>query len=242
MSHSHALAEFSCGLDLEHVPAEVVANARLRVLDTVGVCLASVGMEYADAIDFKPYPCGHISHPYMDCARELRSQHKLRPEDIAAVELRVPTHAVPILCEPLADKQQPASAYAARFSLPYSVAVVFALGRAGIDEFSEERIRDPEVLALAARTSYVVDDTLPFPQAFPGWVRIRLRDGREFERRMDASRGSRELPMSAAELYEKFSANVARCLPAASARAIWEAGISAERLGDINEFTRLLAG
>ena len=204
---------------------------------------AGLGREWETLnIDFKPYPCGHLSHPYMDCARDLRSQHKLRPGDIAAVELRVPTHAVSILCEPLADKQRPASAYAARFSLPYSVAVVFALGHAGIDEFSEERIRDPEVLALAARTSYVVDDTLPFPQAFPGWVRIRLRDGRELERRMDASRGSREIPMSTDEFYQKFSANVERCLPSASARPIWEAGNRAEQLRDINEFTRLVAG
>src|ERR1043166_3277636 len=73
-------------------------------------------------MDFKPYPCGHISHPYMDCARQLRSQHNLSPGDIAAVELRVPSGAVPIVCEPLADKLKPASSYAACFSAPYRVA------------------------------------------------------------------------------------------------------------------------
>ena len=50
MSLSQALAEFAVRLNFEDVPAEVVANARLRLLDTVGACPASVGMQYADAV------------------------------------------------------------------------------------------------------------------------------------------------------------------------------------------------
>lgn len=191
-------------------------------------------------IDFKPYPCGHISHPYMDCARALRLQHQFTARDIDAIELRVAPAAVPIVCEPLADKLRPASSYAACFSLPYAVAVVLACGRAGIDEFSEQRIRDSEVLALTARIHYVADATLPFPRSFPGWIKIRLRDGRELEQRMNASRGSREHPMSSAELEEKFSANAVRCLPLPSASAIWDAGTRLDQLGDISDFTRLL--
>ena len=176
----------------------------------------------------------------MDCARDLRARYNLEPDDIESIELRVPPAAVPILCEPRADKLRPQNAYAARFSLPYAVAVVLLLGRAGIDEFSEERIRDAQVLALAARTRYVVDESLPFPQAFPGWVKLTLRDGRQVEQRMDASRGSREHPMSEAELFEKFAANVSRRLPAKKAKAIWHAGSGLERLADIRELTALL--
>ena len=156
-------------------------------------------------------------------------------------ELRVPPAFVPILGEPFADKIRPASDYAARFSLPYAVAVILKLGRAGIDEFSTERIADPDLIALMARTRYVADATLPFPQTFPGWVKIRLQDGREFEQRMDASRGSRELPMSEAEIYEKFAANAARALPAERVRAVWDAGLAIERMEDVRGFTGLLA-
>jgi len=192
-------------------------------------------------IDFKPYPCGHISHPYMDCALALRRRHAFALEDVETIELRVPPAAVPILCEPAGEKMRPANAYAARFSLPYAVAVVLKLGRAGIDEFSEERIRDPGVLALAARIRYVTDASLPFPRSFPGWAKIRLRDGRELEERMDDSRGSRKLPMSEAELYEKFAANASRTLPADRTRRIWDAGMTFDRLDDVRSFTELLA-
>jgi 2-methylcitrate dehydratase PrpD len=191
--------------------------------------------------DVKPYPCGHISHPYMDCALALRRDHSLQPQDIAAVELRVPSAAVPILCEPLADKLRPANSYAARFSLPYAVAVSLVRGKAGIDEFSEDEIRNPEVLALCDRTRYVVDDTLPFPQAFPGWVALRLADGRSVDARMDHSRGSRENPLSEEELYAKFEANARRTLPAARVRQIWDTGSRLEELRDIADFADLLA-
>ena len=189
--------------------------------------------------DVKPYPCGHISHPYMDCALRLRREHDLKPEQIESIELRVPTAAVAILCEPLAAKRKPANSYAARFSMPYAVAVILTRGRAGIDEFSEESIRDPATLMLCARTNYVIDDTLPFPQTFPGWLRIHLKDGRQLEARMDASRGSREIPMTQAELRDKFTANAVRALPATQVDALWNAGLGLDSASDIEAFASL---
>jgi 2-methylcitrate dehydratase PrpD len=207
----------------------------------IEVLLKALGKEWETLnIDIKPYPCGHISHPYMDCALDLRKRHGLRPADIEWIECRVPSAAVPILCEPADDKARPASSYAARFSLPYAVAVVLVVGHAGIDEFSEERIRDPEVLSLTLRCRYVVDDTLPFPAAFPGHVRVRMRDGRELEASADASRGSRERPLTVDELYGKFERNVARTSLGPRAEQIWRSGLGLSDADDIHDFTALL--
>jgi 2-methylcitrate dehydratase PrpD len=190
--------------------------------------------------DFKPYPCGHISHPYMDCARKLRHQYYLTPDQIATIELRVPTAAVAILCEPSEDKRRPANAYAARFSLPYAISVMLTGRSGGIEDFSDETIRDPEILALCDRTRYVVDDSLPFPRSFPGWVIIGLRDGQRIEARMDASRGSREVPMSPDDVYEKFTSNAARYLSPDWVQRLWDAGQRLDRLDDVTDFTDLL--
>src|SRR5262249_9428487 len=35
-----------------------------------------------EQLTFKPYPCGSIAHPYMDCAARLRERHGLKPEQI----------------------------------------------------------------------------------------------------------------------------------------------------------------
>lgn len=189
--------------------------------------------------DFKPYPCGHISHPYMDCALRLKAEHDLKPEEIEAIELRVPAAAVPILCEPLEAKRRPQNSYAARFSLPYAVAAILVEGRAGIDEFSEDAISNTRVLGLCERTTYVVDESLPFPRSFPGWVVIRLRSGRTLEFRMDASRGSREIPMTMDEVRQKFMTNAVRALPRQQAELLWENGLALESCENVSEFSSL---
>ena len=55
------------------------------------------------------------------------------------------------LCEALADKQKPISSYGAKFSLPYSVAVMLVHGRAGLEEFTDLAIGDPLVLSSGPR-------------------------------------------------------------------------------------------
>ena len=88
---------------------------------------------------------------------------------------------------------------------------------------------------------YVVDDTLPFPQSFPGWVIVTLKNGRRVEARLDASRGSREHPMSDDELRAKFEANAGRALPLHRVHTLWDAAQKLDQLPDIRPFCDLLA-
>ena len=41
-------------------------------------------------IGFKPYPCCHYNHAYLDCALALRRQHRIEPDSIERIECRVP--------------------------------------------------------------------------------------------------------------------------------------------------------
>ena len=71
--------------------------------------LASLGHEWELAqLTFKPYPCGSIAQPYMDCAQRLREQHRVRPDDIVSILCRTAAGPVPRLWEPLAAKHAPA--------------------------------------------------------------------------------------------------------------------------------------
>src|SRR5439155_667333 len=51
-------------------------------------------------IGFKPYPCCHLNHAYIDCALRLREEHRVDPDAIVDIECHVPTGEVPIVCEP----------------------------------------------------------------------------------------------------------------------------------------------
>ena len=104
-------------------------------------------------LTFKSYPCGSISHPYMDCALRIKQKHSPSPARIKEVVCRTAQGPVHRLWEPLADKQKPISSYGAKFSLPYSIAVMLVHGRAGLEEFTDEAIHDAEVLRASSQSS-----------------------------------------------------------------------------------------
>jgi 2-methylcitrate dehydratase PrpD len=163
---------------------------------------------------FKAYPCGSINQPYMDCAARVRARPGFDPALVREVVCRTAEGPVHRLWEPLADKRRPATPYGAKFSLPYCVALVLVEGAAGVDGFSEAKIRDPRVLDVAAKVGYVVDSSLPYPRRFTGHVRVVLADGRVLEETQAAPRGGPESPLTVEELRAKFRANAARALPA----------------------------
>jgi 2-methylcitrate dehydratase PrpD len=161
----------------------------------------------AASIAFKLYACGTMTHPYIDCAARLGK--KISVSDIEEVVCEAAEGTVHRLWEPLADKQAPPNAYAAKFSQPYCIAAGFVLGHAGLDAFTEERVRDPRLRSLAAKVRYEIDPGNPYPNEFTGHVRVRLKDGKVLEERQPHIRGGAHEPLSRAEVEEKFRLNCA---------------------------------
>jgi 2-methylcitrate dehydratase PrpD len=173
-----------------------------------------------ERLTFKPYPCGSIAQPYMDCALRVRDVHRVRPEDIVEIRCRTASGPVPRLWEPLAAKHAPQNGYAAKFSLPYLLAVVLARGRASLAEFEDDVVKDPEVLALASRVGYDLDPTIDYPRQFVGHVRVRLRDGRVLEEWQDHPRGGPDAPMTRDEIEAKFRGNASLAVSADQASRV----------------------
>jgi 2-methylcitrate dehydratase PrpD len=185
---------------------------------TVDALLDTLGHQWElEQLTLKPYPCGSIAQPYMDCALRLREKHQIRPEDIASVSCRTAEGPVPRLWEPLAAKHRPANGYAAKFSLPYLLAVMFVKGRASLAEFTDEAVRHPAVLEVAGKVGYELDPTIDYPRQFIGQVAVRLRDGRRLEESQDHPRGGPDSPMSRDEVEAKFRGNASLAVPDAQA-------------------------
>jgi len=194
-------------------------------------------------LTFKSYPCGSISHPYMDCALRLREKFSPAPEKIAEVVCRTAEGPVHRLWEPLADKQKPVSSYGAKFSLPYSIAVMLVRGRAGLDEFTEAAIHDPAVLDLARRVRYELDPTIDYPRHFSGHVKVFMNDGSLLEENQPHPRGGFEDPLPSADIEEKFRANARLALPTDQVEAALETIKRLEQLPSIRILTeRLIPG
>jgi 2-methylcitrate dehydratase PrpD len=160
-----------------------------------------------ETLAFKPYPCGTMAHPYIDCAKRLAARG-IKPEDVKELICEVAEGTVHRLWEPLADKQRPPNGYAAKFATPFILATGYVRGGVGLDAFTEAAVRDKDVLALAAKVRYVIDPKNPYPNNFTGHIRAVLNDGRVVEERQPHFRGGAQEPLTRADIEEKFALSV----------------------------------
>jgi 2-methylcitrate dehydratase PrpD len=107
-------------------------------------------------------------------------------------------------------------------SIRYDVAVGMLDGQAYLEQFTEERIKEREVVDLAARVDVDVDPEMDavYPELYAGKVTVETRDGRKITRRVDYSRGMPENPMDEAEVRAKFLSLATASTGPENARAI----------------------
>lgn len=126
-----------------------------------------------EATSIKPYPACQLSHASLDALASVRDRALERPAD--SIVFDVPGDAVPIVCEPAADKERPRTPYEAKFSLAWCAAALLVDGRLTPETFDDPD--RPDVTALAARVGYrVTDPGVPAADA-AGRVEIRHTDG-----------------------------------------------------------------
>lgn len=159
-------------------------------------------------ITFKPYACGTMIHPYIDCMIRL-AERGVDADQILDIECETGEGLVDRLWEPLAAKHRPPSGYAAKFSMPFGMAVGFFDRAAGLEQFTDDKARDPRTLALAQRIRYIIDPQNEYPVNYTGHIRVALRDGSQIELRQPHMRGGKREPLSRDELVRKFHGNAA---------------------------------
>ncbi len=158
------------------------------------------------SIAFKPYACGTMAHPFIDCARAFRAKG-IALDQIATIECNTAEGIVHRLWEPLALKASPPNGYAAKFSIPYAIAVGLTFDDAGLGEYAEAVVQRADLRALAGKVSYIVDPKNPYPKQFTGHLRITLKNGEVHEHSQGYFKGGVDHPMSDADLQQKFLAN-----------------------------------
>jgi 2-methylcitrate dehydratase PrpD len=141
-------------------------------------------------IAFRPYACGTMTQPYIDCAIAL-AERGVESAQINAVVCKVGHR----LWEPLAVKHTPPTPYAAKFSTPFCISVAFFDRCAGLGQFTESRIHDPAVLGLARKIRYESDPENEYPANFTGHLHATLHDGTVHELTQNHMRGGSLAPL-----------------------------------------------
>jgi 2-methylcitrate dehydratase PrpD len=153
---------------------------------------------------FKLYPCAHVIQPYIDLALAMRAEHGLEPRAVRRVTCSVAPWAVPIVCEPAAEKRRPVTMLQAIASLPFHVAAAIVDGRVDLDTLGDAARNRAPLLALAGRVGYQVDPGL---EGFAARIEIELADGRRIANSGLAGEADAE------RLSGKFHSLALRALP-----------------------------
>ena len=172
-----------------------------------GALIGDFGQRWVtETLAFKPYPCGTMTHPYIDCARRLASRG-IKAEAIKEMVCDVGEGTVHRLWEPLAGKQKPANGYTGKFSTPYCVAAGLIRGNVGLSDFTDAAVKEPAVVALMGKIRYRIDPDNPYPNNFTGHIRTTLNDGSVIEERQPHMRGGAHEPLTRADIEAKFALN-----------------------------------
>jgi 2-methylcitrate dehydratase PrpD len=161
-------------------------------------------------IFFKPYPANHFTHTSVDAGLALH-RRGIRPDDIVAIRLGLPTAVIRTVGEPIEAKRQPQTGYQAQFSGPFAVVAGLLGGGGGLgmglSDYSAEKAQDPERRRLMSLVEVVPDPDCDevFPYQFPAVVTVTLADGRTETEEVLTNRGGPARPLSDAELGVKFA-------------------------------------
>jgi len=189
----------------------------------------------------KPYPCCKYIHMPILGVLDLIKENHIDPNTIARINIYANTNTSKVT---LTDPHL-SSTVDAQFSTPYCVAVAARRGRVFIDDFTEERIRDNDVLALAEKVKVITDPELDkIPQMIaPCRVEIKTVDGRSYTRYVEYAKGHPKNPMTMDEIAEKFRQCAqfsARPFQPARIAQIIESVTNLETIGDVRQIAELM--
>jgi 2-methylcitrate dehydratase PrpD len=154
-------------------------------------------------VGFKPYSSNGSCHPTIEILQEMKRASRIGPDDVARVVVRVSsaTHVH------VGWDYVPDSVTTAQMNLPYIAAVVLADGEAFVDQFTEQRIADPALVALSRKVEVSADPEID--ARGPGsrhetHIEVVLEDGRILSDTRTSALGSAARPMSEEAVRTKF--------------------------------------
>jgi 2-methylcitrate dehydratase PrpD len=146
------------------------------------------------ATSYKPYPCGFVIHPVLDCVLDWRRNNP------SAEVTRVAVRGHPLLAL-RTDRPNVSTGREAQVSVQHAVAAALVFGKAGLDQFTDACVGDPDVVKLRDKVTVLRDDSFPTIAAA---VEITTADGKVHQSAQAAARGSDVNPLSDHDLEDKL--------------------------------------
>jgi len=179
--------------------------------------------------------CRH-AHAPIDAVLEALKNQSIEPEQISRVS--VETYSAAVRLAGIRDATTPS---AARFSIPYSVAIAIVKKLAGPNQYCEEVLGDPRIHGLAQKVEMTVGQKWEkaYPRKRGATVTVHTRSGNRLGGEVELAKGEPENPASWDELYSKFFSNATQLLPEKDAKELGERIMAIEQ-SSLDDVLRLL--
>jgi 2-methylcitrate dehydratase PrpD len=176
---------------------------------------------------YKPFPCGIVNHPTIDGCIQIHDEERPDPASIVAVRLRV----APLVMD-LCNQQDITRGLQGKFSVYHGAAVGLVRGKAGLREYTDEAVNDPQVKRVREAATAIGDPEVTEDQSR---IEVELADGRRLTRFVEQSLGNIHRPLSDRQLEEKFRDQAVMVLPAADVEALIQLCWRIDQLVDVGD-------
>ena len=176
------------------------AYSRERLLDELGKRFEGVNTS------IKPYPCCRGVHDFIDAGLALAEKHDIRLENVKSILLESGAGTYGLLGSPLEFKARPRNPVDSQFSIMWGVATALARHRAGLDDFTWEAIKSPDILGFTAKMDVQIEhDFDRGDQGIePARVTVTMNDGTVYVEQVDLPTGTPSRPLSFADIERKY--------------------------------------
>ncbi len=179
---------------------------------------------------YKPFACGIVIHPTIDGCIQLRDE---LGDDVARIEA-VALRAHPLGLE-LTGKTEPKTGLETKFSVFHAAAAALLRGDGSPTAFTDETASDPAIVALRRKIEVTTD---PACHEASVDIVVTLAGGRKVEKRVERAIGSHDVPLTDAQLVEKFERQSTLVIGKAQTEALMAAAWSLPDLHDAGEVAR----
>ena len=175
--------------------------------------------------------CGH-THSAIEATLKALSDKRADVKDIQSVTIYIYQEALDLLEAVEAD-----TPYLAKFNIPFCVATALNYGHVDLDDFSDERLKNPELLRLMGSISLKTDPELTrlYPQKWPSRVEIKLENGERYNGYCEYPKGDPENPFSEMELIQKFKKLCGNIIEKDEINRITDLVLALEKVDDVTE-------
>jgi 2-methylcitrate dehydratase PrpD len=179
--------------------------------------VAGLGTEWTiERMTCKPYPCCGHAFAAIDATQEIMAEGVTLDE---IERIHVGTYQAGVdICE----NRNPSTAYEAKFSIPYCVALAALRRPVDLAAFTADSLYDAQVRAMMERVNLTLDPAAEaaFPSMRAAEVAITVRGGQVHRYRQPTRRGDPDFPMSDADIDAKFRMLTSPVIGAGTAQAV----------------------